>query len=124
MSRAGVNKDYLKKRNRGLVLQHIATERCVSRVELARETGLTKTAISAIVNKLLEKGYLTEAEKEKGRHFNKMTQIKENSVSMEDAAALRAIIKQKEIDLASVTAEVVFCCFNSTPWFHLRSRCK
>ena len=65
MSRAGVNKDYLKKRNRGLVLQHIATERCVSRVELARETGLTKTAISAIVNKLLEKDYLTEAEKEK-----------------------------------------------------------
>ena len=34
MSRAGVNKDYLKKRNRGLVLQHIATERCVSRVSL------------------------------------------------------------------------------------------
>lgn len=65
MSRSGVNKDYLKKRNRGLVLQNIATERCVSRVELARETGLTKTAISAIVNKLLEKGYLTEAEKEK-----------------------------------------------------------
>ena len=65
MSRAGVNKDYLKKRNRGLVLQNIATERCVSRVELARETGLTKTAISAIVNKLLEKGYLTEAEKER-----------------------------------------------------------
>ena len=65
MSRSGVNKDYLKKRNRGLVLQHIATERCMSRVELAREMGLTKTGISAIVNKLLEKGYLTEAEKEK-----------------------------------------------------------
>ena len=69
MSRLGVNKDYLKKRNRGLVLQLIATERCSSRIELSRQTGLTKTGISAIVNELLEKGYLTETEKAKGRKY-------------------------------------------------------
>lgn len=65
MSRLGVNKDYLKKRNRGLTLQLIATDRCASRIELSRQTGLTKTGISAIVNELLEKGYLIETEKEK-----------------------------------------------------------
>lgn len=65
MSRLGVNKDYLKKRNRGLTLQLIATDRCTSRIELSRQTGLTKTGISAIVNELLDKGYLIETEKEK-----------------------------------------------------------
>ena len=70
MSRLGVNKDYLKKRNRGLVLQLIATERCSSRIELSRQTGLTKTGISAIVNELLEKGYLTETEKAKEEEEN------------------------------------------------------
>ena len=61
MARLGVNKDYLKKRNRGLVLQLIATGKCTSRIELAREVHLTKTAISAIVNELIEQGYLREA---------------------------------------------------------------
>ncbi len=61
MARLGVNKDYLKKRNRGLVLQMIATGKCTSRIELAREVHLTKTAISAIVNELIEQGYLKEA---------------------------------------------------------------
>lgn len=64
MSGLGVNRDYLKKRNRGLVLKLVATERCTSRAELARVTGLTKTAISSIVNELIEKEYLKEAEKE------------------------------------------------------------
>ena len=44
------NKEYLKKRNRGLVLQLIATGKCSSRIELAKELHLTKTTISAIVN--------------------------------------------------------------------------
>lgn len=74
MSRLGVNKDYLKKRNRGLVLQLIATERCSSRIELSRQTGLTKTGISAIVNELLEKGYLTETEKAKEEEENTKAQ--------------------------------------------------
>ena len=37
MARLGVNKEYLKKRNRGLVLQLIATGKCSSRIELAKE---------------------------------------------------------------------------------------
>lgn len=60
MARLGVNKDYLKKRNRGLVLQLVATDCCRSRTDLAKATGLTKTAISAIVKDLISKGYLEE----------------------------------------------------------------
>lgn len=60
MARLGVNKEYLKKRNRGLVLQLIATGKCSSRIELAKELHLTKTAISAIVNELIDQQYLKE----------------------------------------------------------------
>lgn len=62
MARLGVNKEYLKKRNRGLVLQLIATGKCTSRIGLAKELHLTKTAISAIVNELIEQDYLMETE--------------------------------------------------------------
>ena len=60
MARLGVNKEYLKKRNRGLVLQLIATGKCSSRIEVAKELHLTKTAISAIVNELIDQQYLKE----------------------------------------------------------------
>lgn len=64
MPKLGVNRDYLKKKNRGLVLKLVATGRCSSRIELSKQTGLTKTAISAIVGELIEKQYLVETEKE------------------------------------------------------------
>lgn len=64
MSKLGVNKDYLKKKNRGLVLKLVATGQCSSRIELSKETGLTKTTISAIVGELIEKHYLVEIQKE------------------------------------------------------------
>lgn len=67
----GVNKNYLKKRNRGLVLQLIATGECSSRIELSKKAGLTKTAISAIVNELMEQGYLHEAAPEYGKEASR-----------------------------------------------------
>ncbi|MDO4343907.1 MAG: ROK family transcriptional regulator [Eubacteriales bacterium] len=60
MSKLGVNREHQKKTNRGLVLKLIATGQCASRVELARATGLTKMAITQIVNELIEKDYLIE----------------------------------------------------------------
>ena len=60
MTKLGINKDDQKKSNRGLVLKLIATGRCSSRIDLARETGLTKTAISHIVNEGMERGLLVE----------------------------------------------------------------
>lgn len=64
MASRGVNSDFLKKSNRGLALKLIATRQCRSRIELSREMGLTKTAISAIVNELMEKGYLVETHRQ------------------------------------------------------------
>lgn len=64
MAKLGVNRDNQKKINRGLVLKLIATGQCTSRIELSRVTGLTKTAISQIVNELISKDYIVEKEKE------------------------------------------------------------
>lgn len=64
MAKLGVNRDNQKKTNRGIVLRLIATRQCTSRVDLSRMTGLTKTAISQIVNELIEKNYLIETKKE------------------------------------------------------------
>lgn len=64
MATKGVNRDYLKKSNRGLALKLIATKQCSSRIELSKAMGLTKTAISVIVSALMEKGYLTETQKQ------------------------------------------------------------
>ena len=60
----GVNRDYLKKANRGLALKLIATKQCASRIELSKAMGLTKTAISSIVSELMAKGYLVETHRQ------------------------------------------------------------
>ena len=57
----GVNRDYLKKSNRGLALKLVATKQCATRIELSRAMELTKPAISTIVADLIEQGYLVEA---------------------------------------------------------------
>lgn len=64
MTSKGVNSDYLKKSNRGLALKLIATRRCKSRIELSKAMGLTKTAISSIVNALMDRGYVIETNKQ------------------------------------------------------------
>ncbi len=60
----GVNKEDQKKTNRGLVLKLVATGECDTRIELAKVTGLSKTAISQIVNRLIEKNLLVDGEKD------------------------------------------------------------
>ena len=64
MAAMGVNRDYLKKANRGLALKLIATKQCASRIELSKAMGLTKTAISTIVSELMGKGYLVETHRQ------------------------------------------------------------
>ena len=64
MANVGVNRDYVKKLNRGSALKLIATKQCATRIELSKAMGLTKTAISAIVGELMAKGYLVEAHRQ------------------------------------------------------------
>lgn len=59
MNQGSTNKD-VRILNRGLLLQQIATRDGVSRVDLARLTGLTKTTITNVVGELLEGGFLVE----------------------------------------------------------------
>lgn len=51
-----------KYRNRGLVLQLLATGECSSRIELSKRMNLSKMAVSNIVNDLIEKEVLIETE--------------------------------------------------------------
>lgn len=67
MAKLGVNREDQKRRNRGMVLRLVATGQCASRVELSRRMGLSKMAISQIVNELQEKGALTETVPVPGR---------------------------------------------------------
>lgn len=56
----GLNIDSLKRINRGLVFQLLATQHSCSRIDLAKESKLTKMAISNIISEFLEKGLVTE----------------------------------------------------------------
>lgn len=64
MKKLGKNKDDQKRSNWGLILKLIATQRCNSRIDLAKATGLTKTAISQIVSEMIENDLIKEAEKD------------------------------------------------------------
>lgn len=55
-----MNNDTLKRRNRGLILQLIATGTCASRIEIARKIGLSKMSVSNVVAEYIERGFVQE----------------------------------------------------------------
>lgn len=57
---SGFNLNDVKVKNRALILRLVATKYPVSRVELARKTGLTKTTSSKIVADLIYEGFICE----------------------------------------------------------------
>lgn len=58
----GMNSGDVKRRNRGLCLKNIALEVANSRIELARQTGLTKMTTGNIVQEMLTKGIIEETD--------------------------------------------------------------
>ena len=58
----GMNSSDIRRKNRGLFLKHIAMCEANSRVELAKITGLAKMTAGNIVQELIEKGLVEEAE--------------------------------------------------------------
>lgn len=62
--RKGINNEDLKKRNRGLILQLIATGEANTRMSLTRKSGLTKMSVTNIMDEFLEKNLVQEGEKE------------------------------------------------------------
>lgn len=59
MRNSTLNATEMKRRNRSLVLRYIRERGC-SRAEIARRTGLTRAAISVLVDELLREGILLE----------------------------------------------------------------
>ncbi len=72
MADSGFNNNTLKHRNRRLILRLLATGRCGSRIDIARETGLSKMASTNIINEFISEGIVCETEKQlvKGKGRN------------------------------------------------------
>lgn len=62
MRKTGENSRVSSQHNRGLILKLIATGQCHSRIELAKETELTKMTITNIVSEFRQNDYVVEAE--------------------------------------------------------------
>lgn len=62
MRKKGENSRVSSKRNRGLILKLIATGQCHSRIELARETELTKMTITNIISEFRQNHIIVDAE--------------------------------------------------------------
>lgn len=62
MRKKGENSRISSKHNRGLILKLIATGQCHSRIELARETELTKMTITNIISEFRQQNIIVEAE--------------------------------------------------------------
>lgn len=62
MAASGKNQQTIREENRALLLRLICTERGISRVALARRTGLSKMAVGNIIADLLEKGLVREGD--------------------------------------------------------------
>lgn len=56
----GINNAHIKNINRGLVLQCIACNDGLSRVDISKRIGLTKMAVTNIVNELINDGFVVE----------------------------------------------------------------
>lgn len=68
-ARQGVNKDYIKARNKGLVLQLICcSAESASRAGITESTGLSKMTVTNIVNELIETDYVVEGETKETSH--------------------------------------------------------
>lgn len=59
-----MNKQYTREKNRGKILQMIATDKCNTRIELHRTMELSKMAVSNIVTELIQSGIVAEKGKE------------------------------------------------------------
>lgn len=52
----------LRARNRGMILRLMATTPQITRVDMSRQTGLTRMTVTNIVHELAERGYVVEAD--------------------------------------------------------------
>lgn len=56
----GKNQQYIREQNRALILKLICTKECLSRIEIAQKTGLTKMTVTNVINDLIGSGLIKE----------------------------------------------------------------
>ncbi|MBQ9885269.1 MAG: ROK family transcriptional regulator [Lachnospiraceae bacterium] len=61
IEKLGINYHDLKTKNRSLILKLLATGKCNSRIELAKESGLTKMSVSNIISDFISMGLVEES---------------------------------------------------------------
>ena len=61
IEKLGINYHDLKTKNRSLILKLLATGKCSSRIELAKESGLTKMSVSNIISDFITMGLVEES---------------------------------------------------------------
>jgi len=76
------NQSTIKTNNKSLILNILNSREQISRVELSRITGLTKTSITNIVNELVEQGIMQEIGKTESLSGRKPTLLALNKNSM------------------------------------------
>ncbi|MCU6735103.1 ROK family protein [Diplocloster agilis] len=59
-SKTGINNQNLKYQNRGLILQLIATGNEISRIELSKQSGLTKMSVTNIISEFIDRHLVRE----------------------------------------------------------------
>lgn len=64
MAKTGMNNNYLKQQNRGMILKLIATGECTSRIELAKRSRLSKMSVTNIVSEFIENNIVEEQDME------------------------------------------------------------
>lgn len=74
----GMNIDGVQRSNRNLVLRLMLDINSISRVELAKKTGLKKATITSIINEFMEMGIIEESGMIKGEHGRNTSALRLN----------------------------------------------
>jgi predicted NBD/HSP70 family sugar kinase len=94
----GMNIDAVQRSNRCLIMRMMLEQHFMSRVELAKKTGLKKATITNIINEFYELGIIEECGQVKGEHGRKTDALKLN-VAKAKVISLRITRKYFEIEL-------------------------
>ena len=94
----GMNIDGVQRSNRNLVLRLMLDINTISRVELAKRTGLKKATITSIINEFIDMGIIEESGMIKGEHGRNTSALK---LSVPKARVISFRINRKFFEIAS-----------------------
>jgi predicted NBD/HSP70 family sugar kinase len=94
----GMNIEAIQRSNRCLIMHLMLEQHTMSRVELAKKTGLKKATITNIINEFYELGIIEDCGQIKGEHGRKTDALKLN-VARAKVISLRITRKYFEIEL-------------------------